>query len=54
MPYFFDKWHGTFYMSSRTDTAGHNKALDNSNLGPTGGGQSALAQGRYKAQVMTN
>ena len=27
-PTLFDKWHGTFYMPSRTDTAGHTKAFD--------------------------
>ena len=27
-PSLFDKWHGIFYMPSRTDTAGHTKAFD--------------------------
>ena len=27
-PSLCDKWHGIFYMPSRTDTAGHTKALD--------------------------
>ena len=27
-PSLFDKWHGMFYMPSRTDTAGHTKAID--------------------------
>ena len=27
-PTLFDKWHGIFYIRSRTDTAGHTKAFD--------------------------
>ena len=27
-PSLVDKWHGIFYMPSRTDTAGHTKAFD--------------------------
>ena len=27
-PSLFDKWHVIFYISSRTDTAGHTKAFD--------------------------
>ena len=27
-PSLFDKWHGTFYMPSRIDEAGHTKAVD--------------------------
>ena len=29
-PTLFDKWHGIFYMPSRTDEAGHTKAFDDS------------------------
>ena len=35
-PSLFDKWHGIFYMSSRTDTPGHIKAFGYQVMGDWG------------------
>ena len=45
-PALFEKWHGIFYVLSRTDTAGHTKAFIYQVMDHWGESQGALTQGR--------